>query len=376
MRHEPENILVTGAAGFIGANFVQYWISKYPQKRVTALDALTYAGNMESLEPVIDNPLFTFIRGDIRNYDLIFRILKEEGINTVVHFAAESHVDRSIHGPDEFLDTNINGTHIMLKAAREVWLEGRRVDKHRFHHVSTDEVYGSLGPEDPPFKESDQYAPNSPYAASKAASDHIVRAYHKTYGLNVTTSNCSNNYGPYQFPEKLIPLTILNILAGKKLPVYGDGLQIRDWLHVDDHNIGIDLVIQKGKEGETYNIGGDNERTNIEIFRLVCRLVDQRFKTDASLAQRFPKSPCSFGEKAESLMVHVSDRPGHDRRYAIDAGKIKSELGFSPSISFEKGINDTIDWYLNNEKWWHDIMDGSYREWIIKNYKEREIKTA
>jgi dTDP-glucose 4,6-dehydratase len=371
MGHRPANLLVTGGAGFIGSNFVHYWLSEHGDNRVVVLDALTYAGNMESLSTVMDNPSFRFVHGDIRDYDLVAAILVEEKIDTIVHFAAESHVDRSIHGPDEFLDTNINGTHILLKAARRIWLEESGLHDHRFHHVSTDEVYGSLQPDDPPFRETNSYAPNSPYAASKAASDHIVRAYHKTYGLDVTTSNCSNNYGPYQFPEKLVPMTVTNILAGKPLPVYGDGMQIRDWLHVDDHNRGIDLVIRQGEAGETYNIGGENEKTNIRIFRLVCRLVDEKFARDSSLAQRFPHAPPARGGRSEELMTHVADRPGHDRRYAIDASKIKTSLGYRPMISFEAGMKSTIDWFLENEQWWKNVMDGSYREWIRKNYQGR-----
>jgi dTDP-glucose 4,6-dehydratase len=286
----------------------------------------------------------------------------------LVHFAAESHVDRSIHGPDEFIDTNVIGTHVLLKAAKAAWLDGSQPQAHRFHHVSTDEVYGTLQPDAPPFTETNPYAPNSPYAASKASSDHLVRAYHETYGLQVTTSNCSNNYGPYQFPEKLIPLIIGNILDGRPLPIYGDGLQIRDWLYVDDHNRGIDLVIRQGKVGETYNIGGNNEWTNIEIVKLICNLLDEKFAGNESMKQRFPQAPQISGSKAEKLITHVKDRLGHDRRYAIDAAKISTELGYSPLESFETGIRKTLDWYLDNEDWWRAVMDGSYRQWVKLNY--------
>ena len=371
MSYEPQRILVTGGAGFIGANFVHFWLQKYPGNRVVVLDALTYAGNRASLLAAESQPNFRFVHGDIREYDLVSSLLREEKIDTLIHFAAESHVDRSIHGPDEFIDTNVIGTHVLLKAAKAVWLDGGPCP-HRFHHVSTDEVYGTLLPGAPPFTEGNQYAPNSPYAASKAASDHLVRAYHETYGLDVTTSNCSNNYGPYQFPEKLIPLIIGNILDGRPLPIYGDGLQIRDWLYVDDHNRGIDLVVRQGKVGDTYNIGGNNEWTNIEIVRLICRLVDEKFSANEPgsdiMRKRFQHAPQVSGSMAESLIAHVKDRLGHDRRYAINAGKITTELGYAPVESFETGIRKTLDWYLDNEDWWRSVMDGSYRKWVELNY--------
>lgn len=331
-------------------------------------DALTYAGNRANLETVESLPNFRFVHGDIRDYDLVLKLLREEKIDTLVHFAAESHVDRSIHGPDEFISTNVIGTHALLKAAKAVWLDAGSGQPHRFHHVSTDEVYGTLRPQDPPFSEDTPYAPNSPYAASKASSDHLVRAYHETYGLQVTTSNCSNNYGPFQFPEKLIPLMITNILDGKALPIYGDGLQIRDWLYVDDHNRGIDLVIRQGRVGETYNIGGNNEWTNMEIVRLICTLLDARFTEKSNMAQRFPHAPQVTGGKAGDLITHVKDRLGHDRRYAINAAKISAELGYKPVESFETGIRKTLDWYLENEGWWRAVMDGSYRQWVELNY--------
>ena len=359
------SILITGGAGFIGANFVHYWRRRHPADRVVVLDALTYAGNRENLAG-LDGDGFFFVRGDIRDHGLVVSLMREHGIDTIVHFAAESHVDRSIHGPGEFVSTNVLGTQRLLEAAREVWLAGSGIP-HRFHHVSTDEVYGSLGPDDPPFRETTPYAPNSPYAASKAASDHLVRAYHKTYGLETTISNCSNNYGPYQFPEKLIPLVLINILENRPIPVYGDGANVRDWLHVEDHCRGIELVLERGEPGGVYNIGGNNEWKNIDIVRLLCRLVDEAFRDDPALAGRFPSSPAARGESA-SLITFVADRPGHDRRYAIDAEKSRRELGYEPLESFETGIGKTIAWYMGNEAWWRRVMDGSYREWLEKNY--------
>ena len=368
MAHEPRRLLVTGAAGFIGSNFVHYWLGRYPGTRVVALDALTYAGNMDNLGPVMEREEFRFVHGDILDYGLIRVLLRDEGLDTIVHFAAESHVDRSIHGPDRFIETNVTGTHTLLKAAKDVWLgEGGRGD-HLCHHVSTDEVYGSLGPGDPPFTESTPYAPNSPYAASKAASDHLVRAYHKTYGLRVTTSNCSNNYGPYQFPEKLIPLVILNCLENRPIPVYGDGSQVRDWLHVEDHNRGIDLVIRQGAVGQTYNIGGNNERRNMEIITTLCDILDRLFQGDPALGSRFPQAPPNRGVSCRTLVTHVKDRPGHDRRYAIDAAKISSELGYLPRRFFREAMEETVTWYLENEQWWRRVMDGSYRDWIKTQY--------
>ncbi|MEK8088994.1 dTDP-glucose 4,6-dehydratase [Thermithiobacillus plumbiphilus] len=361
-------LLVTGGAGFIGANFVHYWARHHPADRLLVLDALTYAGNPANLDPVKDHAGFRFVHGDIRDGALVDRLMREEAIDTIVHFAAESHVDRSILGPDAFIETNVIGTHTLLKAARKAWLDSDDAPASpRFHHVSTDEVYGSLGPTDPAFTETTPYAPNSPYSASKAASDHLVRAYHHTYGLPVTTSNCSNNYGPYHFPEKLIPLLIVNILEGKPLPVYGDGMNIRDWLYVEDHARGIELVLNQGRVGEVYNIGGNNEWANIDIVKLVCQLLDEAFAHDPSLHQRFPRSPAAQNQAA-SLITYVKDRPGHDRRYAIDAHKIMSELGYAPQESFETGIRKTIDWFLANEPWWRAVMDGSYQDWVKQQY--------
>ena len=366
------SLLITGGAGFIGANFVHHWVRAHPGDRVVVLDALTYAGNLASLEPAKAHPGFAFVHGDIRTPGLAERLLREYDTTLLVHFAAESHVDRSIVGPDAFIETNVGGTHELLKAARKVWLEeGKGAEGKRFHHISTDEVYGSLGPEDPAFREETPYAPNSPYAASKAASDHLVRAYYRTYGLPVTTSNCSNNYGPYQFPEKLIPLMLVNALEGRPLPVYGDGLNVRDWLYVEDHCRAVELVATRGRLGETYNVGGRNEWTNIDIVRLLCRLVDEAFAADPSRARGFPAAPAAKGEKTDTLVTFVRDRPGHDRRYAMDTGKIERELGFLPRESFETGIRKTIGWFLANERWWRGVMDGSYREWIELQYESR-----
>ena len=357
-----KKILVTGAAGFIGSNFVHYWADKYPDDQLFVLDALTYAGNKHNLDDLINNQAIEFVKGSITDAALIESLLRDHGLDTIVHFAAESHVDRSITGPDAFIDTNIVGTYTLLKAAKKIWLDELGIKDNHFHHVSTDEVYGTLAADDPAFSETTPYAPNSPYAASKAASDHLVRAYHHTYGLRVTTSNCSNNYGPFHFPEKLIPLCLLNILAGKSLPIYGDGQQIRDWLYVDDHSLGIDLIINQGRPGETYNIGGNNEWANIDVVRLLCKLVDEQFQADSSLATRFPDSPCAKATPASELITFVTDRPGHDTRYAIDAEKITGELGYEPAEVFESGLAKTVAWYLNNEAWWRAIQDGSYQD--------------
>jgi dTDP-glucose 4,6-dehydratase len=348
-------LLVTGAAGFIGANFVHYWLREHPGDRVIAYDALTYAGNRANLAAVEDSGNFMFVHADIRDESRVAQLLNDEAVDTLVHFAAESHVDRSISGPDAFIETNIIGTHSLLKAARSVWLDGDG-KPHRFHHVSTDEVYGSLKPDDPGFYEAQQYQPNSPYSASKAASDHLVRAYHHTYGLQVSTSNCSNNYGPFHFPEKLIPLCLTNILRGRELPVYGDGSNIRDWLYVEDHCRGIELVLKKGEVGESYNIGGNNEWNNLAIVNLLCERLDSRFAEDASLAERYPDSPQARGDFAKSLIRFVTDRAGHDWRYAIDASRIMTELGYAPVETFETGIDRTLDWYLGNEDWWRPLV--------------------
>ena len=345
-------MLVTGGAGFIGSNFVHYWLAQHPEDRVINLDALTYAGNLENLKGVDNSSNYRFVRGDICDAELVNKIFTEEQIDTVVHFAAESHVDRSITGPEAFIKTNVNGTFTLLEAARNTWANDNT--SCRFLHVSTDEVYGSLGQDDLAFTETTPFAPNSPYSASKAASDHLVRAYFHTYGLPVLTTNCSNNYGPYQFPEKLIPLVFINALEDKPLPIYGDGQYIRDWLHVEDHCRGIDVVLQDGRLGETYNIGGCNEWANIDIVKLICKRLDELRPGDKPKAE---------------LITYVTDRPGHDRRYAIDARKIIKELGWKPVYTFETGIEQTIMWYLNNMTWLDHVRDGEYKNYYAKQYK-------
>lgn len=348
-------ILVTGGAGFIGANFVRDWLAAGGEA-VLNLDALTYAGNPENLAALAGRADHLFVHGDICDRALLDRLLSEHRPRAIVHFAAESHVDRSIHGPAAFVRTNVEGTFTLLEAARAWWsgLPQAEREAFRFLHVSTDEVYGSLGPDDAPFCETTPYAPNSPYSASKAASDHLVRAWHHTYGLPVLTTNCSNNYGPYQFPEKLIPLIISNALAGRPLPVYGDGLNVRDWLYVGDHCAAIRRVLEAGRCGETYNIGGWNEMTNLEIVHAVCALLDEL-------------RPDPAGPHAR-LISFVKDRPGHDRRYAIDARKIERELGWRPAETFETGIRKTLQWYLANPQWVQGVLDGSYREWLQRQY--------
>ena len=350
-------ILVTGGAGFIGSNFVLEWIAA-ESSPVLNLDKLTYAGNPANLASLRDEPRHTFVRADIADAETVGRLLAEHRPRAVVNFAAESHVDRSIHGPAQFIQTNVVGTFALLEATRKHWsaLAPEARDAFRFLHVSSDEVYGSLAPDDPAFTESTAYAPNSPYAASKAASDHLVRAYHHTYGMPVITTNCSNNYGPRQFPEKLIPLVILNAIEGKPLPVYGDGRNVRDWLYVADHCAAIRLALKRGLVGETYNIGGRSEKTNLEVVTGVCAILDERFPDRAPHAK---------------LIRHVPDRPGHDRRYAIDTRKIESGLGWRPQEKFESGLRKTVDWYLENMKWVQSVTSGSYREWVDLNYTNR-----
>jgi len=350
------SVMVTGGAGFIGVNFVYHWVEAHPDDTVVVLDALTYAGNRLSLEPLERAARIHFVEGDICDADLVARVIADHDIDTIVHFAAESHVDRSITGPDAFIRTNLEGTHTLLAAARSAWLSGSGRE-HRFHHVSTDEVYGSLASEDPAFTETTRYEPNSPYSASKAGSDHLVRAYQHTFGLQVTTSNCSNNYGPYHFPEKLIPLCLTRILDGGVIPVYGDGSNIRDWLYVEDHARGIARILETGTPGEVYNIGGHNEWANLEIVNLLCRVMDERFANDSALATRFPNAPQARGERSDSLIEFVTDRAGHDWRYAIDASKIEQALGFVPNETFETGLAKTVDWYLANEAWWRPLLE-------------------
>ena len=348
------NLIVTGGAGFIGANFVHHWRKSHPADAITVLDALTYAGNPENLDGLDGVDL---VEGDICDTALVSKLLEERDIDTVVHFAAESHVDRSITGPDAFVTTNVVGTHSLLKAAKVAWLDKGSGRPHRFHHVSTDEVYGSLGPNDPAFSETTAYAPNSPYSASKAGSDHLVRAYHHTFGLDTRTSNCSNNYGPYQFPEKLIPLFTLNALSGKPLPIYGDGMNVRDWLHVEDHCRGIELVLEKGRAGEVYNIGGGQELPNIEVIEQICSGVDAAFAANPDLSERFPDAPAAQGRLTAELKTFVEDRKGHDRRYAIDETKVRGELGYKPARDFATGFAETLRWYLDNEQWWRPLLE-------------------
>jgi dTDP-glucose 4,6-dehydratase len=354
------NVLVTGGAGFIGSNFVRYLLQTESSVRVVTLDALTYAGSLENLKGLPDAERHTFVQGDICDRTLVEDLLRQHEIDTLVHFAAETHVDRSILGPAPFIQTNVVGTFTLLEAARQVWLvEGRAPrETPRFHHVSTDEVYGTLGPGDPPFTETTPCSPRSPYSASKAASDHLVRAYYHTYGLPVTITNCSNNYGPYQFPEKLIPLMILNALQGQPLPVYGDGRQIRDWLYVEDHCEAISLILKKGKLGETYNVGGGNQPFNVEIVGQICDILDELQPKAA------PHS---------ALVAHVPDRPGHDRRYAMDITKIRTKLGWTPRHDLTSGLLSTVQWYLAHSEWTDAIARQSgYGEWLEKNYSRRK----
>ncbi len=357
-------LLVTGGAGFIGANFVWRWLASTPEDRLVVLDSLTYAGNLANLAGLHGNAAVRFVRGDIADTRLVESLLRDERIDTIVHFAAESHVDRSISGPDAFIEANVIGTHSLLKAARQVWLAEGGGAPHRFHHVSTDEVYGSLGPHDARFTESTPYAPNSPYSASKAASDFLVRAYHHTYGLDATISNCSNNYGPFQFPEKLIPLMLTNALRGRKLPVYGDGRNIRDWLHVRDHCDGVRQVIERGKAGRTYNLGGDCERANLDLVHELCATVDSAFRARPGLAAEYPDCPAARGARCAGLVEFVTDRPGHDRRYAVDTSRAHTELGFAVATGIESGLRSTVDWYIANRAWWEAVLDGRYRTWV------------
>lgn len=349
-------IIVTGGAGFIGANFVIDWLA-HTDEPVINLDKLTYAGNLQSLDGVSKDPRFTFVQGDIGDLTLVGQLLEQHKPRAVINFAAESHVDRSIHGPADFIETNIVGTFRLLEAVKAYWLQLDEQHKQdfRFLHVSTDEVYGSLEATDPPFAETHQYQPNSPYSASKASSDHLVRAYHHTYGLPVLTTNCSNNYGPYQFPEKLIPLMIHRAVTGGELPIYGDGKNIRDWLYVTDHCSAIRTVLEKGALGETYNVGGLNEKTNLDVVYTLCDILDSQY-------------PKADGSSYRTQIVYVKDRPGHDRRYAIDATKINNELGWKPAQTFETGIALTVRWYMENQNWIDNVTSGAYRDWVQKQY--------
>ncbi len=352
-------ILVTGCAGFIGSNFVHTWLAQ-SNETVVNLDKLTYAGNLANLEKFKNDPRHVFVQGDIGDVALVSELLTKHQPRAVLNFAAESHVDRSIHGPGDFIQTNVMGTFNLLECVRAYWQElpADKKEAFRFLHVSTDEVYGTLSPTDPPFAETKNYEPNSPYSASKAASDHLVRAWHHTYGLPVLTTNCSNNYGPYHFPEKLIPLVLLNALAGKPLPIYGDGQQVRDWLYVQDHCRAIARVLEVGKVGETYNIGGWNEKPNLEVVNTLCAVLDEL-------------KPHADGKKYAEQITYVKDRPGHDRRYAIDARKIERELGWKPQETFETGIRKTVEWYLTNQGWVEGVTSGAYRQWLGKQYGEK-----
>ena len=354
-----QNLLVTGGAGFIGSNFIRYIQRVSPQTNIFNLDLLTYAGSLENLNDLPEPSAHHFVAGNICDQDVVEKLLRENNIDTIVHFAAESHVDRSLEGPSAFIQTNILGTFSLLEAARNVWLKEKVVDleKVRFHHISTDEVYGTLAPEDPAFEETTPYSPNSPYAASKASSDHLVRSYNHSFGLPITISNCSNNYGPYQFPEKLIPLMILNALTGNPLPIYGDGMQIRDWLYVEDHCEAIWQIIKNGTVGESYNIGGGNQPANIEIVRTICKILDEKN------TQYAPH---------ENLITYVKDRPGHDRRYAMNINKIKNEIGWEPKHDLSDGLKNTVMWYLNHTDWLNAIIkEKDYQQWVQINYQQR-----
>jgi dTDP-glucose 4,6-dehydratase len=349
-------IVVTGGAGFIGSNFILQWLAA-ESSPVINLDLLTYAGNPANLEAISSDPRYTFVHGDIGDKEFVKALLEHHHPRAIVHFAAESHVDRSIHGPDDFIRTNVNGTFNLLQEARAYWssLPGEAKDQFRFVQISTDEVYGSLQPQDSPFTESNAYTPNSPYSASKASADHLVRAFHHTYGLSTLTTNCSNNYGPFQFPEKLIPLVILHACSGKPIPVYGDGKNVRDWLYVADHCEAIRAVLSRGRVGETYNVGGSNEKINLEIVETICGILDELRPDDPVVPHR-------------RLITYVKDRPGHDRRYAVDARKIEHELGWRPRDTFDTGIRKTIDWYMANQTWTRDVTTGAYRQWIATQY--------
>lgn len=349
-------LLITGGAGFIGSNFVRFWIEHHPEDRLVVLDALTYAGNLENLAPIADHANYRFVKGEIRDFSLVTQLFAEEDINIVIHFAAESHVDRSILGPQAFIETNIQGTFALLEVARKNW--GKNLEGKRFIHISTDEVYGSLGFDEPAFTEESPYKPNSPYAASKAASDHLVRAYHHTYDLPTIITHCSNNYGPYQFPEKLISLMIINALERKSLPVYGKGQNIRDWIYVDDHCRALEKILERGAAGEVYNIGGNNEQKNIHAVTMICDIIDERLGLAGN-------------NSARNLITFVTDRPGHDLRYAVNTAKISRELGWTPQESFATGLKKTIDWYLENRDWWQRVRSGAYRSYYEEQYHQR-----
>lgn len=364
-------MLVTGGAGFIGQNFVHHLVAHAHGAHIVVLDALTYAANPASLKPLEDQGCIVFERGNITDLDHVRRLFEEHRFDTVAHLAAESHVDRSISGPDDFIQTNIIGTYNLLKTALADWKTRGLMEDARFLHVSTDEVFGDLEPDDAPFHEESPYRPSSPYSASKASSDHLARAFMRTYGLPVLVTNCSNNYGPYQHPEKLIPLMILNALRGQNLPVYGDGLNVRDWLHVSDHCNALSRVLEEGRIGRTYNVGGGAERTNRDVVVGICAAIDQAFAADPALAGRYPDCPAGRGHVTASLVCHVADRPGHDRRYAINSARLAQELGYQPRQSFENGLRSTVAWYMANDDWWRQALSGDFRDWIARNYGAR-----
>jgi len=370
------SVLITGGAGFIGQNLVHAWRAARPSDRLVVVDAMTYAANLRSLEPLIADNGIVFVKGDINDVALIRSLFEEHRFTRVAHLAAESHVDRSIDDPEAFLQTNVMGTFTLLQSALDHWRAAGTLERCRFLHVSTDEVYGSLGPDDPAFTEASPYRPNSPYAASKASSDHLVRSFAVTYGMPALITNCSNNYGAYQHPEKLIPLMIIHALEGKPLPIYGDGSNVRDWLHVSAHCEALMNVIEGGRIGETYNIGGGNERNNRDVVGLICDTIDRAFAADARLAARFPSCPAASGKTCRSLISFVTDRPGHDHRYAIDARKLETELGNRSHVGFADGISRTVHWYLDQEEWWRDITSGAYRAWIDRNYGSRSFVQA
>jgi dTDP-glucose 4,6-dehydratase len=365
------SVLITGGAGFIGQNLVHGWRAAQPADRLVVIDAMTYAANIRSLDPLIARGKIAFVRGDIGDAALMQRLFDENSFTRVLHLAAESHVDRSIVDPGAFLQTNVLGTFALLKAALDSWRATDTMASARFLHVSTDEVYGSLGATDPAFTESSAYRPNSPYAASKAASDHLVRSFVATYGMPALITNCSNNYGPYQHPEKLIPLMIIHALEGKPLPVYGDGSNVRDWLHVSDHCEALMAVVERGRIGETYNVGGGNERNNRDVVGVICDTIDRAFAGNTTLATRFPSCPAASGRSTRTLISFVTDRPGHDHRYAINAAKLTGELGINGRVAFDGGLARTVQWYLDHEAWWRDVTSGAYKAWIDTNYGYR-----
>ena len=366
-----QSVLITGGAGFVGQNLVHAWRAARPADHIVVVDAMTYAANLRSLEPLINDRSIQFVKGDIGDASLMQRLFDQHKFSRVVHLAAESHVDRSIADPEAFLQTNVLGTFTLLKAALDSWRTNSTLDAARFLHVSTDEVYGSLAVTDPAFTESSLYRPNSPYAASKAASDHLVRAYVTTYGMPALVTNCSNNYGPYQHPEKLIPLMIIHALEGKPLPIYGDGSNVRDWLHVSDHCDALMAVVERGRIGETYNVGGGNERNNRDVVGVICDTIDRAFAGNTALAARFPSCPAASGRSTRRLISFVTDRPGHDHRYAINAAKLTGELGINGRVAFDGGLARTVQWYLDHEAWWRDVTSGAYKAWIDTNYGYR-----